>query len=53
MEFSKLKRKPLMVPFISKLSLKKGERSSQMTGDKLAKPIKLLLSLLSLSLLLA
>ena len=47
MEFSKLKRKPLMVPFISKLSFKKGERSSQMTGDKLAKPTKLLLSLLS------
>ena len=48
MEFSKLKGKPLMVTFISKLPFKKGEGSSQMTGEKLAKPTKLLLLLLSL-----
>ena len=53
MEFSKLKRKPLMVTFITKLSFKKEEGNSQMTGDKLAKSTKLLLLLLSLSLLLA
>lgn len=38
MEFSKLKRKPLIVTFISKLTFKKGEGSCQMTGNKLAKP---------------